>query len=72
MQSETMYMKYISQKLGISPQLYTEIRKCTEDFLNNRDDEQRILYEHGIVNDREKKAAAPNDSLLGKFLNAIQ
>ncbi|MBQ1697069.1 MAG: hypothetical protein II075_04220 [Bacteroidales bacterium] len=71
MQSETMYMKYISQKLGISPQLYTEIRKCTEQFLNDRDDEQRIYYEHGIVNDRERKTDAPKESLLGKFFGDI-
>lgn len=71
MQSETIYMKYIAQKLGISAQLYTEIRKSTEEFLNERDDEQRIYYEHGYVNDREKKAPVPGDSLLGKFLSKI-
>jgi hypothetical protein len=71
MQSETMYMKYISQKLGISPLLYAEIRRCTEEFLNERDDEQHIHYEHGIVNDREKKTPIPDDSLLGKFLSEV-
>ena len=71
MQSETIYMKYIAQKLGVSTALYAEIRKCTEEFLNERDDEQRIYYEHGIVNDREKKTPIPDDSLLGKFLSGV-
>lgn len=71
MQSETMYMKYISQKLGISPLLYAEIRRCTEEFLNERDNEQHIHYEHGIVNDREKKTPISDDSLLGKFLSEV-
>ncbi|MBR4325236.1 MAG: hypothetical protein IKP73_06895 [Bacteroidales bacterium] len=71
MQSETMYMKYITHKLGISPQLYAAIRKCTEDFLNERDDEQRIYYEHGLVNDREKRTSVTDHSLLGSFLGGI-
>ena len=68
MQSETIYMKYISQKLGISQPLYTEIRKCVEEMLNNKDDEQQIRYEYGPLNNRERNTNAPKESLLGKFL----
>lgn len=71
MQSETIYMKYISQKLGISQPLYTEIRKCVEDLLNNRDDEQQIRYEYGPLNNRERQADVPKESLLGKFLKGV-
>ena len=71
MQSETIYMKYISQKLGISDELYTEIRKNIEEHLNKQNDEQQIYYEHGILNDREKKAEAPCESLLSKFIGGI-
>ena len=70
MQSETIYMKYISQKLGISQPLYTEIRKCIEDLLNNMDEEQQIRYEYGPFNNREAQNAAPSESLLGKYLSA--
>ncbi len=71
MQSETIYMKYISQKLGISQPLYTEIRKCVEDILNYKDDEQQIRYEYGPLNNREKQANAPSESLLSKYLKGI-
>ncbi len=71
MQSETIYMKYISQKLGISQPLYTEIRKCVEDILNYKDDEQQIRYEYGPLNNREKQADAPSESLLSKYLKGI-
>ena len=71
MQSETIYMKYISQKLGISQPLYTEIRKCVEDIINNKDDEQQIRYEYGPLNNREKQTDAPAESLLGKYLKGI-
>ena len=71
MQSETIYMKYISQKLGISQPLYTEIRKCVEDILNYKDDEQQIRYEYGPLNNREKQTNAPSESLLGKYLKDI-
>ena len=69
MQSETIYMKYISQKLGISQPLYTEIRKCVEDILNY--DEQQIRYEYGPLNNREKQANTPSESLLSKYLKGI-
>ena len=68
MQSETIYMKYISQKLGISQPLYTEIRQCVEQLLNDKDDEQQIRYEYGPLNNRERKADAPKESLLGSLL----
>lgn len=71
MQSETIYMKYISQKLGISQPLYTEIRKCVEDIINNKDEEQQIRYEYGPLNNREKQTDAPAESLLGKYLKGI-
>ena len=71
MQSETIYMKYISQKLGISQPLYTEIRKCVEDILNYKDDEQQIRYEYGPLNNREKQANAPSKSLLSIYLKGI-
>lgn len=71
MQSETIYMKYISQKLGISQPLYTEIRKCVEEILNYKDDEQQIRYEYGPLNNREKQTNAPTESLLGKYLKDI-
>lgn len=71
MQSETIYMKYISQKLGISQPLYTEIRKCVEEILNYKDDEQQIRYEYGPLNNREKQTNAPSESLLGKYLKDI-
>lgn len=71
MQSETIYMKYISQKLGISQPLYTEIRKCVEDIINNKDDEQQIRYEYGPLNNREKQTDAPAESLLSKYLKSI-
>ena len=71
MQSETIYMKYISQKLGISQPLYTEIRKCVEDIINNKDEEQQIRYEYGPLNNREKQTNAPAESLLGKYLKGI-
>ncbi|MBQ5577027.1 MAG: TerB family tellurite resistance protein [Bacteroidales bacterium] len=71
MQSETIYMKYISQKLGISQPLYTEIRKCVEDIINYKDDEQQIRYEYGPLNNREKQANAPSESLLSKYLKGI-
>ncbi|MCR5453907.1 MAG: hypothetical protein K6F33_02850 [Bacteroidales bacterium] len=71
MQSETIYMKYIAQKLCISPQLYSEIRKCTEEFLNARDETQQIHYEHGILNDREKQTSIASDSILGKMLSGL-
>jgi len=72
MQSETIYMKYISQKLGISQPLYTEIRKCVEDILNYKDDEEKIRYEYGPLNNREKQTDAPAESLLEKFLGAMK
>jgi len=71
MQSETIYMKYISQKLGISQLLYTEIRKCVEDMLNFKDDEQQIRYEYGPLNNRERQATAPAESLLSKYLKGF-
>jgi len=71
MQSETIYMKYISQKLGISQLLYTEIRKCVEEMLNFKDDEQQIRYEYGPLNNREKQATAPAESLLSKYLKGF-
>ena len=71
MQSETIYMKYISQKLGISQPLYTEIRKCVEDILNYKDDEEKIRYEYGPLNNREKQANAPSESLLSKYLKGL-
>lgn len=71
MQSETIYMKYISQKLGICQPLYTEIRKCVEDIINNKDEEQQIRYEYGPLNNREKQTDAPAESLLGKYLKGI-
>ena len=71
MQSETIYMKYISQKLGISQPLYTEIRKCVEDILNYKDDEQQIRYEYGPLNTREQQTNAPSESLLSKYLKGI-
>ncbi len=71
MQSETIYMKYISQKLGISQLLYTEIRKCVEEMLNFKDDEQQIRYEYGPLNNRERQATAPAESLLSKYLKGF-
>ncbi len=69
MQSETIYMKYISQKLGIGDQLYTEIRKAVEEYLNTHN--QEVNYEHGLLNDRVQNATAPDDTLLNRFINNL-
>lgn len=71
MQSESIYMKYIAGKLGITDEIYNVIRRNVEDYLNSQNNGNTMSYEEGVAHETENRPETEEESNLRSVINSL-
>ena len=71
MQSESIYMKYIAGKLGITDEIYNVIRRNVEDYLNSQNNGNTMSYEEGVAHKTENRPETEEESNLRSVINSL-
>lgn len=71
MQSESIYMKYIAGKLGISDGIYNIIRRNVEEYLNDKNTNVHLSYERGVAHKDEVEPETEEENNLRNIFNGI-
>ncbi len=72
MQSETIYMKYIAGKLGITDDMYNVIRRNVEEYLNNKNNgNPPMSYEEGVAHENENRPETDEENKLRNVINSL-